>query len=83
MKFQLTLNMASREGRAVHQITVDYPVESLKEFADVLQTHDFVFFANEFYHEGGRAAGNAAELRANGGIIVNTAIIGKVKVYVQ
>ena len=87
MKFKLTLNMASREGRAVHQITVDYPVDSLKAFCEILQTHDFVY-AEEFYMEGGRK-GDAdydpekrAELRAHGAIVVNTAVIGKAKIFV-
>jgi len=87
MIFQLTLNMASNEGRAVHQITVEHGAKSLAEFCEAMQANDFMYFDSEYYKDGRRGdAGHdparRVELRAHGAIVVSTAVIGKVRVYV-
>ena len=86
MRFQLTLNMPSHEGRPVHQITCDHPAESLKAFMDVLSTSDFIH-VEEFYKFGNKK-GDAdydprrkTDLEHKGSIVISTSLIGKAKVY--
>jgi len=75
MRFQITLNMPSYGGSAVHQVICEHPVASLAAFAEEINGVDFVVL-DELYKDG--ATGG---LHVEHQIVINTALIGKVKIY--
>jgi hypothetical protein len=78
MRFQITLNMPSHQGKSVHQITAEYECGSLQEFCDVLRSSDFIV-VREFYRF--TDANTAAEVfEDKGEVILNCFHVGKVKV---
>ena len=79
MRFQITLNMPAKSGNLVHQIIGEHEAESLREFAEVLNDSQFVT-VTEMYKDSDSGA-RLGNLYAVGEITINTALIGKVKVY--
>lgn len=73
-RFQLTMNMPSVNNNLVHQVICDYPVGSLEELLDALNDADFVLVTQYYKERDGR-------LVYKGGLIVNTALVGKAAVY--
>lgn len=78
MRFQITMNMPSRSGSAVHQIIGEHPARGLDELVDILSNSDFII-VDEIYkdNEGVRGMGNFYSV---GKIAINPLFIGKIKV---
>ena len=79
MRFQFTLRLTSRAGHQVHQIVGEHESESLEELVQVLNDHDFIIV--EEYYRDNSANGVNGNLYAAGMVIMNTGLIGKVKVH--
>ena len=81
MRFQITMNMPSRNGNGVHQIIVEHKGSTnLAEFVHVINDTNFVV-VNEFYKDND-SAGKGSNYYSEGPICLNTAFIGKIKEYV-
>lgn len=80
MRFLITMNMPSAAGNTVHQVTVEHKSASLQEFCETLNTDIFVMCRN-FY----RRTDNDGVMywEDRGDIILNSAHVGKVQVYVE
>jgi len=74
MRFLITMNMPSAAGNFVHQMNVEYPVESLEGFVDELTRNDFVI-VEEFYKDPNRTADYS-----RGHVAINHRFVGKIKV---
>jgi hypothetical protein len=77
MRFQITLNMPSHQGKSVHQITADFACDSLQQFCDALRENDFIV-VREFYRLRDERTG-LDTLHDKGEIIINCMHVGKVK----
>ena len=75
MKFQITLNMPSRAGAAVHGIMCDHKAKSLEEFLECLDGVQFIT-VREIFKDGENFSYYDA-----GDIAINVDWIGKVKVF--
>jgi len=76
MRFQITLNMpAFKSGRPVHQITAEYPVNSLEEFIQVLNSNDMVIVEEMYRND------YTNEYRSHGYTAINYRWVGKVRVH--
>jgi len=75
MRFQITMNMPSRNGNSVHQIIGDYPANSLEELVNIISQSDFIV-VDEIYKDNDG-------LYSNGNIAINPLFIGKIKVFKQ
>ena len=73
MRFQITMNMPSRSGNAVHQIIGEHPATTLEAFVRELSTNDFVI-VEEFYR---RAESRSYD--SHGQIAINHMFVGKIK----
>lgn len=76
MKFLITMNMPSAKGFLVHQITGDYPAESVEEFCKALNDNPFIV-VDQYYKDDNTADGEI-DWTFMGSIIINTDHIGKV-----
>jgi hypothetical protein len=74
MRFAITLNMPSRKGEPVHQVTCECPVQSIEDLMEIINEYDFIL-VEEFY----RKPENAGYYSV-GMMILNTMHIGKVKI---
>lgn len=74
-RFLFTMNMPSRNGNVVHQITAEHPAETIEEMNEILQESDFIL-VREFYKEGGVGMNG----RDVGMVCLNVMMIGKVKI---
>ena len=77
MRFQITMNMPSRNGNAVHQIVGDHPAMSLSEFVEALSGIDFIV-VEELYRDVD-ANKHVGDYYSVGSIALNPLFIGKVK----
>jgi hypothetical protein len=81
MKLLVTMNMPSAQEYLVHQMTVDTSCESLEEFLKLLNEEIFVqvrlYYKRKNHHTGD------VIWEDRGDIILNTAHIGKVQVYLE
>lgn len=75
MKFLITMNMPSINGKAIHQVILQpfYKFDNLEGFAELLLSRDFVM-GEEFYYNK-----DTKEYESRKNIILNTQYIGKVK----
>lgn len=73
MRFLVTMNMPSHSGNLVHQMHVEHPAQSLKEFISTLMKEDFVI-VEEFYKDPYTGADNN-----RGMIAINYRFVGKIK----
>jgi len=78
MRFQFTLRMASRAGAAVHQVLGEYPAKSLEELMEIISDCPFIM-VEEIYKDA--EAGRNGGYHGVGDLLINTNIIGKVKVH--
>jgi hypothetical protein len=79
MKFFMTMNMPSNQGRAVHQMIVELPgVQGLGELAHVLAQNVFIT-VDEYYYIRDETGQTSGTYRMRGPIIINTEYIGKVR----
>lgn len=79
MKFFLTMNMPSNQGRAVHQIVGEaHNVDSLGAFWEYVTKHDFII-VDEFYYEKDPRSPEPGVYIPRGPIILNTNFIGKIR----
>lgn len=74
MRFQITMNMPSKSGNAVHQVIGEYPASSLEDFVDAMSQEDFIV-VDEIYKDN-----QTGSLFSNGLVALNPLFIGKVKV---
>lgn len=78
MRFAITLNMPAKSGNLVHQIIGEHEASSLREFSDVLNDQAFVTVTEMYKDTEGARLGS---LYAVGDVIINTALVGKVKIF--
>lgn len=79
MKFLVTMNMPSNQGRAIHQMIVECEgVTDVKGFWSVLSENMFIL-VNEFYYQKDESGMTAGVYRPRGSIIINTEYVGKVR----
>ena len=76
MRFQITMNMPSKNGHAVHQVIGDYPAKSLEDFVYAMSQEDFIV-VDEIYKDS-----HTGNLFSNGMVALNPLFIGKVKVFI-
>lgn len=74
MRFLCTLNMPSAAGNQVHQMNIEYPVDSLEGFVEALTNNDFVI-VEEFYKDPYKSADYS-----RGFVAINHRYVGKIKV---
>ena len=77
MRFQITMNMPSRAGNAVHQIIGEHPAASLNDFVTAMSGADFIV-VEELYKDGD-AGKHLGDYYSVGTIALNPMFIGKVK----
>jgi hypothetical protein len=80
MKFLITMNMPSAQGYAVHQVTVEHPVENLDAFCDLLNDNEFILCRQLYRQKNMR--GDSSWLD-RGDIVINTYHIGKVQQFIE
>lgn len=80
MRLLITMNMASAQGYAVHQITVDHHVETLEEFLNEMNQYEFIM-GRQYYRM--KQPDGEIVWKDRGDIIVNTAHIGKVQEFIE
>jgi hypothetical protein len=80
VRLLITMNMASANGNAVHQITVDHSANSLLEFLAWINDYEFIM-AHQYYRV--KQLDGEVTWRDRGEIIVNTAHIGKVQEFIE
>lgn len=80
MRLLITMNMASAQGFAVHQITVDHPAETLEDFLEEINDFEFIM-AHQYYRV--KQPDGEVVWKDRGGIIINTAHIGKVQRFIE
>lgn len=81
MKFFVTMNMPSNQGRTIHQMIVepaDKSVNDLPHFWAMLSKQDFII-VDEFYYVKDENSNAAGVYRPRGPIIINSQYIGKVR----
>lgn len=78
MRFQFTLSMASRAGSPVHQVLGEHPAKSLSELLEVICDNPFIM-VEEIYKDS--EAGRNGSFYGVGELLINTNVIGKVKVH--
>lgn len=78
MKFLITMHMPSAKNFLVHQLTVDYPVESCEEFCKAL--NDYEFIVCRLYYRRTLMSGDIG-FEDRGDIILNTSHVGKAQEY--
>ena len=79
MRFLITMNMASAQGYAVHQLTVGHPARTLEEFLSVMNDYEFIM-CHQWYRV--KLPDGAVSWRDRGDLIINTAHIGKVQEFI-
>lgn len=72
MRVLITLNMPSRNGNSVHQVSADVEQENMRDFCDHLTDNDFII-VNEIYRN------SSGGIFPRGKLILNTKWIGKAK----
>lgn len=75
MRFQITLNMPSKNGNPVHQVIGDANVKSLEEFVDLMEKSLFVI-VREIYRDQ-----ETGDYYPVGDMAINPNVIGKIKVF--
>lgn len=78
MRFLITMNMPSYSGNAVHQLQVEHPAKSLREFVKALSESDFII-VEEFYKARDSQHAGAGAYESRGEIAVGYRHIGKIK----
>ena len=77
MKFQISLNIPSYNGKLVHQIICESEAESIIEFCEQLNDNDFIVM--EEYYKDKESPSALATYYSVGPICINCQWIGKVK----
>jgi hypothetical protein len=77
MKFQISLNIPSYNGKLVHQIIAEHRAESIVEFCQILNDEKFIIL-EEFYKEK-ETPNSFATYYSVGYVCINTDWVGKVK----
>lgn len=81
MKFFVTMNMPSNQGRMIHQMIVeptDKSVTDLFHFWAMLAKNDFII-VDEFYFVKDEGSMLPGAYRPRGPIIINSQFVGKVR----
>ena len=77
MKYQISLNIPSYNGKLVHQIICEHSSDSIVEFCQLLNDQKFIIM-EEFYKEK-ESPSALATYYSVGYVCINTDWIGKVK----
>jgi hypothetical protein len=80
MKFLFTMNMPSAQGYAVHQVTVEYPAESVAELCEDLNENEFILCRQLYRQKNLRGEPSWLD---RGDIVINTYHIGKVQQFIE
>lgn len=79
MKFLITMNMPSNQGKAIHQMIVSRKgINSIDEFLYYVSNNVFIC-VEEFYFQRNLSFSTAGAYSSRGQIIVNTEYIGKIR----
>lgn len=79
MKFLVTMNMPSNQGRSVHQMIVECKnVDCIEAFWAMLSKNDYII-AEEFYYDKEPNSPGVGTYRPRGPILINSQFIGKVR----
>lgn len=73
MLFKFTLNMASRNGSAVHQVVGEHPAKSLGELLGALRDTGFIVIEERYKDN------TAQGFHSEGEIALSARVIGKIK----
>lgn len=85
MKFLITMNMASNQGKPVHQMTCEVEgASNLKEFHALLHKQDYIVVSEYYIDYETRVApyiktNNEGKYNFRGKSIINCAFVGKVR----
>lgn len=82
MRFVYTLNMPSSQGSLVHQVSGDYPVNSVEEMCEVMNSNMFIV-VRQHYKDGPAGPNGEIVWVDVGPVIINTEHIGKVQEYIE
>jgi hypothetical protein len=74
------MNMASAQGYAVHQITIDHEAASLEEFLTEVNDYPFIM-GHQFYRI--KQSDGEVTWKDRGKLIINSAHIGKVQEFIE
>lgn len=74
------MNMASAQGFAVHQITIDHEAKTLEDF--LAEVNDFPFIMGHQYYRVKTPDGEV-NWKDRGKLIINTSHIGKVQEFIE
>ena len=80
MRFLITMNMASAQGFAVHQITIDHEATTLDEF--LAEVNDYPFIMGHQYYRVKTPDGEVT-WKDRGRLIINSSHIGKVQEFIE
>lgn len=80
MRLLITMNMASANNNAVHQITVEHPAPNLQEFMEEINDYEFIM-AHQYYRV--KQLDGEVVWKDRGDIVINTAHIGKVQEFIE
>ena len=80
MRFLITMNMASAQGYAVHQITIDHEAATLDEF--LAEVNDYPFILGHQYYRVKTPDGEIT-WKDRGKLIINSSHIGKVQEFIE
>lgn len=79
MKFLVTVNMPSNQGKPVHQITCEIDgVSTLQMFHKLLHSQDYLL-VSEYYYDAEARSHNVPMYKLRGRIILNSSVIAKVR----
>lgn len=82
MRFLYTMHMPSSQGSLVHQISGEYPVDTVEEMCDVLNDNAFIT-VRQYYKDDKLGPHGEVVWVDVGQIILNTEHIGKVQEYIE
>jgi hypothetical protein len=80
VRFLITMNMASAQGFAVHQITIDHEAATLEEF--LAEVNDYPFIMGHQYYRIKTPDGEVT-WKDRGKLIINTSHMGKVQEFIE
>jgi len=80
VKYLLTMNMPSAQNYLVHQITVEHEVEDCADFCELLNQHEFIT-CRLLYRKRNQRGETVWQDR--GDMVLNSAHIGKVQLYIE
>lgn len=82
MRFVFTLNLPTFKNNLVQEVVGEYPAKTLHEIRAHIAAGQTWFLVEQFYITGDNGGGRK-EWKSRGEILLNTAVIGKIKMFVE